>query len=434
MALRVKTSLLSDDNKSKIHNELRVKGKKKGQHKARVAEIDAFAIDRDRGEYIIPLQFAKTIFNIRLNLEPVPFKVEPYTFRNEKFCQQRPVFDEAMSSLRNGGSVFLQLHCGWGKTFMAIVLAANLGLRTIVLVHRRFLAKQFLEEGSRVIPKQMHFIDDNEDDFDQSLPFYICTEDRAIKLPETFRKTFRLMIVDEAKYWCTPKRVAAMLNFNPTHTMGLCAERERQDGYHLILDHFFGKNIFRKSCKPFVVWKYFTTWKPEIKRPEGFSKAKIDWSHAMKSLAENRDRNIFLRDLCRVFAKNKIIVFLWLTEHVDTLHQMLIDVGEKAAKFYKSMDTFSNCRILITTYSKAEMGFDDKNLCDDFDGTRFNMVLLGVFFKKEIEQTAGRVFRADAPTVLDVVDDYPSLHKHSKVRDKWFQSRCGEIKPIEYIW
>lgn len=434
MAVRIKASDIPEDFKLRIHKDLKVAGKKKGQHKARISEIDGLRIDPNSHLYSIPLQYAKTIFKITLKPVQVEFKIEPYRFRDEEYCKQQPVFTEAMTSLQQTGSVFLQLHCGWGKTFMAIVLAAELGLRTIVLVHRRFLARQFMEEGSNIIRNQMYFIDDKDMSFDQTKQFYICTEDKAMKLPEEFRKTFGLMIVDEAKYWCTPKRVAAMLQFYPTHTMGLCAERERKDGYHVFLNHFFGQNIFRMSCKPFKVWKYYTAFQPEIRKPEGYSKAKIDWSHAMRSIAENQRRNEFLRDLLRVFANKKIMVFLALTDHVDTLHDMLAEVGESVGKFYKSMDTFTNCRILITTYSKAEMGFDDKNLCEDFDGKRFEMVLLGAFYKEEIEQTAGRVFRAMAPEVLDVVDDYPSLQKHSKTRDKWFKSRRGQIMPPEYIW
>jgi hypothetical protein len=434
MAVRIHIDQIPQEFKLRLHKDLRVVGKKKGQHKARISEIDGFKIDPSTNLYSIPLQYAKTIFNIKLNPIPVEFKINPYRFRDEKYCKQEPVYKEAITSLRNTGSVFLQLHCGWGKTFMAIVLSAELGLKVIVLVHRRFLAHQFMKEGEGIIPNQMYFIDDKDMDFDQSLPFYICTEDKAMKLPEAFRKTFGLMIVDEAKYWCTPKRVGAMLQFTPTHTMGLCAERERKDGYHLFLDYFFGHNIFRMSCKPFKVWKYYTSFAPEIRKPEGFSKAKIDWAFAMRSLAENETRNIFLRDLLRVFAKNKIMVFLALTDHVDIMYNMLLACGESVSKFYKSMETFTNCRILITTYSKAEMGFDDKNLCEDFDGERFDMVCLGAFYKEEIEQTVGRVFRADAPTTLDITDDYPSLHKHSKIRDKWFKSRRGEIMPPEYIW
>jgi hypothetical protein len=434
MAVRILESNIPAEFRLRIQKDLRVAGKKKGQHKARIAEIDGFKIDPNSRFYSIPLQYAKSIFGIKLHPVRVGFNINPYRFREEEFCKQEPVYKEAMTSLQNEGSVFLQLHCGWGKTFMAIVLAAELGLRTMVLVHRRFLARQFLEEGTNIIPDQMYFIDDKDMNFDQTKNFYICTEDRALKLPEDFRKTFGLIIVDEAKYWCTPKRVSAMLQFYPTHTMGLCAERERKDGYHVFLDHFFGHNIFRMSCKPFRVWKYFTKFQPDIKKPEGYSKAKIDWSHAMRSLAENEERNIFIRDLLRVFSKSKIMVFCTLTDHVDTLYDLLAACGESVGKFYKTQDSFVNCRVLITTYSKAEMGFDDKNLCEDFDGERFDMVLLASFFKEEIEQTAGRVFRSMAPTVLDVVDDYPSLLKHSKTRDKWFKSRRGQIMPPEYIW
>jgi hypothetical protein len=80
------------------------------------------------------------------------------------------------------------------------------------------------------------------------------------------------------------------------------------------------------------------------------------------------------------------------------------------------------------------MGFDDKNLCENFDGERLDLLILGAFYKEEIEQSAGRVMRSDAPEVIDIVDNHPSLNKHSKTRDKWFKSRNGQVMPPEYFF
>jgi hypothetical protein len=42
--------------------------------------------------------------------------------------------------------------------------------------------------------------------------------------------------------------------------------------------------------------------------------------------------------------------------------------------------------------------------------------------------------RSDAPEIIDIVDNYSSLKKHSKTRDKWFVSRLGQVMPTEYIF
>uniref|UniRef100_A0A6C0CIZ4 Helicase/UvrB N-terminal domain-containing protein n=1 Tax=viral metagenome TaxID=1070528 RepID=A0A6C0CIZ4_9ZZZZ len=445
MSIELPAKILSDDLVRRLKEDLHLKGKKTKQGgKARVSELHAL-ITTDRS-YIIPLHYARGLIELTGMREPRPvhFKIAELSFRDDQYCQQKPVFVEAMKVLKEQKSVFLQLHCGWGKTWMALAIAAHLGLRTMVLVHRRFLAGQFLTESEVVMPGQMMFIEDNEaaeqlayiegPKVPQMCNMFVCTDRRALTLPKAFTSTIDFLIVDEAKYWCTPERVKALLAFNPTHTMGLCAERERKDGYHTILAFFFGHNIFRKSCKPFIVHKYFTSFVPKIQKPAGYSRARIDWNVAMQSLSQNEKRNEMICNICRLRQNNKIMILVHLREHVETLERMLKAYGEKVATFYAKKDSYSNCRILIATYSKAEMGFDDKNLCENFDGERLDLLILGAFYKEEIEQSAGRVMRSDAPEVIDIVDNHPSLSKHSKTRDKWFKSRNGQVMPAEYFF
>lgn len=439
MAVELPSKVLSDDLLRRFESDLHLKGKlQKAGRKARVAEMYAY-VSTDHS-YIVPLHYARSLIELHGMRQPRPveFKVQPLSFRDDKYCQQKPVFVEAMEALRVEKSVFLQLHCGWGKTWMALAIAGSLGLKTMVLVHRRFLATQFLTEAEVVIPGQMRFIDDNDvGDRHPRGPdksnIFVCTDRRALTLPKDFTSSIDFLIVDEAKYWCTPERVKAMLVFNPTHTMGLCAERERKDGYHTILALFFGRNIFRKSCKPFTVWKYCTSFVPKIERP-AYGKAKIDWNIAMQSLAQNEARNEMICNICRLRQSNKIMVLVAYREHVETLERMLKGYGENVSTFYSTKDSYPNCRILIATYSKAEMGFDDKNLCENFDGNRLDLLILGSFYKEEIEQSAGRVMRSDAPEVIDIVDNHSSLKKHSNTRDKWFRSRNGQVMPTEYFF
>ncbi len=418
-----------------FHKDLKIqaKGTKGGAYKARISELTTFIMND--ASYIVPLVYARSKMTLDGMKDPeiVKYNKAKTQFRDTKYCKQKPIFDEAMEFLRKTGSVFLQLYCGNGKTFLALTIAANLGLKAIILAHRRFLCRQFMTEGETVIPGQMRWIDDNDVSIDTTGSIFVCTPQRALKLPEEFTSTINFMIVDEAKYWCTPERIAAMLVFRPTHTMGLCAERTRKDGYHIVLDQFFGHNIFRKSCKPFIVWKYITAFKPIIKKPD-YGKAKIDWTIAMRSLSRMQERNEMIRDICLLRKDNKIMILVQYQEHVETLEAMLKAAGEKVGTFYKSDESYMNCRILIATYSKAEMGFDDKNLCENFDGNRLDLLILGAFYKKEIEQSAGRVMRSDAPEVIDIEDDLPSLQKHSITRTKWFKSRNGKVMPNEYFF
>jgi hypothetical protein len=222
------------------------------------------------------------------------------------------------------------------------------------------------------------------------------------------------------------------LRFRPKYTLGLCAERERKDGFDVLLDMFFGPVIFRKSVKPFIVWKYLTQFEPKIESQK-YGRGP-NWNVAMQSLSGMYERNVMIRDICRLRKKDRILILVTFIEHLQTLEKMLKDVGEDVGTFYGNKEKYSSCRILLGTFGKIELGFEETNLCDFFKGERLNLLILGSFYKKEIEQSAGRVMRSDAPEIIDIVDKFPSLKKHSDTRDKWYRSRCGRIMPIEHIF
>lgn len=428
--MAVELARSSIPNEKELFNELKLIAKTyggKNGYKPQTPELFCYEFTKDT--VIIPLVYAMQKYGIKLKDRPeVSIKEVPTKFRGE----QEVVFKEAMEKLRKECSVFLNLRCSFGKTFCSIRIIAQLKQRTLILVHRRFLADQFLTEGERIIPGQMKFIEDSEVDENTPGSVFVCTDIRANKLPESFRKTISFIVVDEAKYMITKNRVEALLKFRPKYTLGLCAERERRDGYGKALEFFFGYNIFRASSVPFKVWKFMTDFKPEIVK-QNFS-GKVDWNIAMQSLCDHNERNEMIVAMCQLRKKDKIMILLRYKKHVELLRDMLIAKGESVDTFYGSKDSYKNCRILIATYSKAEMGFDDANLCENFDGQRLNLLILGAFYKKEIMQSLGRVFRSENPECFDIVDDYSTLKKHSNVRDRFYKSICGEIQKPEFIY
>lgn len=430
MAVAIGRAQLPAELLASVYNELTVTAKNaKKNPKPKVTQLCAFQDTLD-DDLVIPIQYARKKFKLQ-GLTP-PKTVE-YNVCSPKYREgQKEVFDQALYIMNSHGSLFLQLHCGWGKTWMALNIIGAMKSKTLILVHRKFLARQFVKEASNVIPDQIQILDDSMVSASTPGKCFVCTEKRALKLPEDFIRSIDMIVVDEAKYWCTPERLKAMLRFRPKYTLGLCAERERKDGFDVLLDMFFGPVIFRKSVKPFIVWKYLTQFEPTIESQK-YGRGP-NWNVAMQSLAGMYARNVMIRDLCRLRKKDKILVLVSFIEHLQTLEKMLKDVGEDVGTFYGSKSGYKNCRILLGTFSKIEIGFDESNICDYFNGEKLNLLILGAFYKKEIEQTAGRVMRSEAPEIIDIVDKFPSLKKHSDTRDKWYRSRCGRIMPFEHIF
>lgn len=430
MAVSLKVSSLKSEVLQQIYSDLTLtaKGLKTKGYKPRVSQLVVF--DDTPEEVTIPLIYARNKFQLKgmRSHRAAEFKTPNPEFR----AGQAEVFRDAIAHLKRSGSVFLQLHCGYGKTWLALHIAAQMGMRVMFLVHRRFLAMQFLTEAENVMPGQLRFVDDCDVDENTPGSAFICTDIRARKLSESFRKTIDFIVVDEAKYWCTPERIKSMLCFRPICTMGLCAERERRDGFDQALSLFFGSNIFRKSIKPFKVWKLKTQFEPTIEQQQ--SRRGVNWIVASQSLAFMDERNVMIRDLCRLRSDDKIMILVQFVDHVMMLKRMFEEVKESVSTFCGSQDSYKACRILIATYSKAEMGFDDQNICENFDGKRLNLLVLGSDYKKDIEQSVGRIMRTEAPEVFDIVDKFSTLQRHSDIRDKWYRTRCGRVMPAEYIF
>jgi len=110
-------------------------------------------------------------------------------------------------------------------------------------------------------------------------------------------------------------------------------------------------------------------------------------------------------------------------------------MGESVDSMAGTKSTYSDSRILVGTISKIGTGFDEKTACPNFNGVRINMLILCTSIKKAslLEQSIGRVFRAEMPVVIDLVDDNPILKRHWKERQKWYISRNGTIKTIKMI-
>lgn len=378
---------------------------------------------------LVPLVYAHRKLKLEDNR---PIKYVQYNYNTRSFRDgQQEVFLQAVDILKTTKSAYLQLHCGWGKTWCGLNIIAEMNLRTLVIYHRTFLGDQWMSEAEGIIPKQAKFITDNNVSDETKGTLFFCTVDRAEKLPYSFRKTIDFLVTDEAKYFCTPTRVNSMMLYQPKYSLGLCAERERQDGLHTLLDMFWGDIIFRKSAKPFIVWKYKTEIKPDIVRPK-WGQARVDWNIVMDSLCNNEERNIKIRDICRLFGGGKIMVLCKRVDHVEKLAEMLKACDENVDVLYGNKKGFKNCRILIATYAKAEIGFDDKNLCEDFDGERLSLLIIAAD-KQEIEQSVGRVMRSENPKVIHIVDDMGTLEKHWGKCAQWYKSRNGQIQPVEYI-
>jgi superfamily II DNA or RNA helicase len=140
-------------------------------------------------------------------------------------------------------------------------------------------------------------------------------------------------------------------------------------------------------------------------------------------------------DLVERNVNHKIMILTWNKNHAYFLSKTLNERGTSSDVLAGNKSTYKDSRVLVGTISKIGTGFDEAMACPDWSGERSNMLILTGSTKSlsGLEQITGRVFRAEFPTIIDLVDDNRICKSHCTQRRKWYEdeARNGEIMYIE---
>jgi superfamily II DNA or RNA helicase len=161
------------------------------------------------------------------------------TRQNEAFAAGTKAFEET------GGGV-LSLFCGGGKTTVALALSAQLKVRTMIVVHKEFLANQWVDKIKEFCPGAT-IGRVQGDTFNVEKDFVIAMI-QTMCMREFDKKAFDsigLLVVDEAHHIGAPAFSQFMFKVCPRYTLGLTATPERKDGLTRLLYWFLGPEFFK---------------------------------------------------------------------------------------------------------------------------------------------------------------------------------------------
>ena len=134
--------------------------------------------------------------------------------------------------LKNGGGL-LSVPCGFGKTVCALYIAHKLGLKTLVVVHKTFLLKQWIDRATEFLNIQKDQIG-----IIRQKKCIIEGKDLVIGMIHTMSKRpyndlykqFGLVIFDEAHHVSSKMFSKTLLKTSSKYTLSLTATPERTDG------------------------------------------------------------------------------------------------------------------------------------------------------------------------------------------------------------
>lgn len=336
-------------------------------------------------------------------------------------CIVKKEVDEIMENFQ---SIILSLHCGWGKSYFAILYALQMGLQTVVNVYRVSHLEQWKQSIHTVNPSLRVQIVENKTIIQPGMDFYLLLGENMANRPYKEFTGVGMYIIDECHMFCTPSMSKAFLRVQPKYCMALSATPFRSDQLDKILQIHFGYSIIRRKLyRPFNVYKLETKIKPETRETE---QGQLDWAHVITSQATHPDRNHTIVRLCQFFRNRTIMILTKRVEqHGTLLLQLLQDAGESVDMFAGSAKTYNtNTRILVATYSKAGVGFDNPKL---------DMLIVAGDVEEMFEQYLGRVFRRmdTVPIIIDMVDNFHVFEKHFQTRMLTYLQSGGLIKPFQ---
>ena len=144
-----------------------------------------------------------------------------------------------------GGGGILEVYCGAGKTGMSLYLISLLKKKTLIIVHKDFLANQWIEQGKKFLPNAT-FGRIQGDTFD------VEGKDIVIGMVQTLYKRglgepafqeFGLLIVDEVHRIGSEEFSKTLLKLSPKYILGVTATLERKDGLTSLIHMFLGPTV-----------------------------------------------------------------------------------------------------------------------------------------------------------------------------------------------
>jgi superfamily II DNA or RNA helicase len=308
------------------------------------------------------------------------------------------------------------------NTVCALAIAARMGVRTMIIVHKEFLANQWAERIEQFCPGcTIGRVQQDRCELDH--PFVIgmiqtlCMRGHAVG---TF-DSVGLVIVDEAHHVGAPAFSQAMFTMCPKYTLGLTATPDRKDGLTRVLYWFLGNCFYaahRQSSKNVRV-KRIPFIHPEfLKAPPVSRLGKVCLATMVNTLVEIPERNELLLDIAREAATDHQVLIL--SDRRAHCEWLVRELGETAGLYMGGMkqehlDASAKKRIVVGTFSLAHEGLDIATL---------SAIVLATPHS-DVRQAVGRILRTEGPKVIyDMADTWSVMNAMFRKRAKIYAD-CG---------
>jgi superfamily II DNA or RNA helicase len=413
MSIRINIDSLPWDMRQKINDELKIEIKGPGMSRW----IFPFHIHVD--DIHLPFSYAVNTLKLkrpsRDNFPSMNTKFEG-VLREEQIILKK----EALDLLTKNGTVIISAFVGFGKTACAISLACSIRLKTLILVNKIVLIKQWEESILKFCPHAKIQKLTSKSKFDDTCDFYIINTINVCKTSPNFFKKVGLVIGDEIHLLMAEGLSKAFQVIFPRYTIALSATPYRIDDFNGLINLFFGKEqIIRKLDRKHIVYKVNTGLKIGMEVAES---GRVDYNKIIEAQSTCEERNDLILRIVQHFSERHFMILCKRVEQATFIFKKLQELGESVDNLIGKKQEFDkDARILVGITGKISTGFDHPKL---------DTLLLATSIKEFFIQSLGRVFRSrdTIPFIFDLVDTNPILINHYKTRLEVYKDCGGVIK------
>lgn len=320
------------------------------------------------------------------------------------------------------------------NTVIATNIISKLQKKTLIIVHKDFLLKQWEERLNEFLPDakigliQGPTIDIEDKDIVIGMLQSLSMKDYDAEI----FKEFGFTIVDETHHISAEVFSRVLFKAVTKHMLGLSATMERKDGLTKVFKMFMGDIVatWRRESQDNVIVKAieYTTDDEDFNLIAHNYRGQTDYVKMIGKLCDYTDRTNFIlrviEDFWRDSENEQIIIIGHRKNQLCYIHDKIKEKGFATVGYYvggmKEVDLkiSEGKNIIIATYSMAEEALDIKSL------TSIAMITP----KKDVRQAVGRVLRSVGnKTVFDFIDVHSNFKKYWYDRKKWYHKQSFNI-------
>lgn len=357
-------------------------------------------------------------------------------FKGELRDYQLPIVDTYMKAAEEKGGGLLELHTGAGKTVCGLRIISKIKRKTLIIVHKEFLLRQWIERIEQFLPEatvgriQGSIIDIEGKDIVIGMLQSLSMKDYDIKL----FKDFGLTIVDEVHHISSEVFSRALFKIVTRYTLGLSATLTRKDGLTKVIKMFLGDVVFKKKRKGenkvLVKAIEYISNDSEFENEVLNWRGQVNYTSMIKKLCEyNRRSEFLLYVLDDIIKKGKVDDQIMILGHNKSVLHYLYDAIKHrniaTVGYYlggmKEVDLkiSEGKKVIIGTYAMAEEGLDIKSLT----------TLLMATPKVSVNQAVGRILRKKdhEALVIDIIDVHGIFQRHWTKRLSFYKKQKFKV-------